>query len=159
MRILYLEDDAKVRVRTVEWLLSQYGEACRIDAVSDILSFDELFTYKEYDKYIMDMQINRTVDIPTKEYDEFWKGKGVELSFEDGYTDLLEGWEYFCTVMAKEKDNPFFPHLGKVALLTSFGETMRKKFQPLIEERHLPTVLLCKGAENWEKEIKDFLNQ
>ena len=61
--------------------------------------------------------------------------------------------------MAREEDNPFLPHLGQVALYTGFGETMLKVFQPWIDERKLPTALLCKGAENWEKEIKDFLNQ
>ena len=155
MRILYLEDDITERDRIINWIKSIYKDNICIDVVDNLISFDEIIydIGEQYDKYIIDLGIDRFPELTDEQYKTFWESKTNDPEFElQLYQGIpMEGLDYYRKVMYKSGLAQSCPE--DILLLSGYVDIVMNL--NLVELKEV--TIVSKGSEVWELDLRCFL--
>lgn len=154
MEILFLDDDARAGETFDEWARTVLGGENHVTFVSNLVDFDyELYeSGKTFDKYILDLGLEKPPEFPDDEYNHWLKDIGIlDPTYLNPVTSAL-GWDYYDQVM-RERDLTR-ERLDRVLLKTGYAELLIEKKG---KNCYLPATLLNKGDEAYESTLKEFL--
>ena len=154
MIILILDDDPEERFAFSKLLKELYPHS-KADYTDNLLDFHECLFEKgnkiaQYDKIIIDAQIDIPNDLDEEEYIDFLKE--ININDNDIKNNNLMGWKYCDQVIRKKMPN----QLCKVLIKTGFANSIQNSSTP---EQLEGIIILNKNDMDYQKKLKEFLNK
>ena len=154
MKIIFLDDNARACKTFDEWIHSAIKEDTHVTFATNLLDFDyELYeSGDQYDKYILDLGLNKPAEFPQDEYEQWLGSIGItEPTYLNPATSVL-GWDYYQKVMRVREATK--DRLDRVMLKSGYVDLLVSKFG---DACYRPATLLNKGDTNHNFMLKSFL--
>ena len=155
MKVLLIDDSPEERDAFCKWM-NMFYPYCELTSVGDLLTFHELLFESgkdfEYDKVIIDAQLEAPIEIDEDYYRDFLRS--VDLTDEEIDSQSLIGWKYYDHFIRKQ------PQIEQknVLIKTGFAKSIQFLFSESTPEQRQNVAIICKGDIDYYKDLKKFLN-